>query len=401
MFCVKCGAQLNDDERYCYQCGASVAGQNQDTVSVNKQKQLWPFILIIAVVLLVLVGLLIYNFASGSTEKKYNDQLELAERYLDELDYDRAIAAYKEAIEIDPIQAEAYLGLAEVYVEQRKYQKAIDVLEDGYGKSGDERLADKIAEIEILIKAEMQPTETEPAPAEADAENDTEEEAEETWQEIDVGQIPEEERMVELLSRFAWRYYTWKVCKSTYDSSSPSTDYPDVYRGNHNTVINWIVNDYVSCIPYEDYPIEQPVVEWDTAAGSNERDPLNRFDSYISWKEESVDWILTNILNVGTEDREKMKKRWVTLSDDMQEEYYYEGSYYSFKGALGGGYDVIPLKVFKNGTRYEIIYDLYNYYHNYPDYPQDPYARRRAILELKTIDGGKYWSIYRDELYKE
>ena len=155
MFCNKCGAQLNDDERYCYQCGASVAGQNQDTVSVNKQKQLWPFILIIAVVLLVLVGLLIYNFASGSTEKKYNDQLELAERYLDELDYDRAIAAYKEAIEIDPRQAEAYLGLANAYEESGDIEEAIRILEDGYAQTGERKLEKQIKRLKEKEEAAL------------------------------------------------------------------------------------------------------------------------------------------------------------------------------------------------------------------------------------------------------
>ena len=146
--CKHCGAQLNDDERFCYQCGTSVFGQDNETATVKKQKKLWPFILVFAVILLVLIGQLVYKFVSGSTEKKYNNQLALAERYLDELDYDKAIAAYKAAIEIDPIQAEAYLGLAEVYLEEGNIQAAIDILKDGYEITGTSKLKKRLSELE-------------------------------------------------------------------------------------------------------------------------------------------------------------------------------------------------------------------------------------------------------------
>ena len=55
---------------------------------------------IAAAVLLVIVvtGIAVL----GSPARRYDRQLSLGEKYLDELDYEKAIAAYTAAIEIDP-----------------------------------------------------------------------------------------------------------------------------------------------------------------------------------------------------------------------------------------------------------------------------------------------------------
>ncbi len=84
--------------------------------------------------------------------RKLQEQLDLGERYLGELDYEAAIAAYEMAIEIDPKSVDAYLGLADVYVEMKKYEDAIDVLKDGYDETEDEELLDAIEEIEEMME---------------------------------------------------------------------------------------------------------------------------------------------------------------------------------------------------------------------------------------------------------
>ena len=70
--------------------------------------------------------------------------IELADRYLDELDYDRAIAAYKEAIKIDPGQVDAYLGLAQAYEESGDIEAAIRILEDGYKETESKRIKKRL-----------------------------------------------------------------------------------------------------------------------------------------------------------------------------------------------------------------------------------------------------------------
>ncbi len=153
MQCKRCGAQLNEDERFCYQCGAAVTEQD----SVKKQKRVWPFVLAAAALILLAAVILIVLFASGSKEKQYEEQLQLAERYLDELDYDRAILAYKEAIKIDPERADAYLDLCDVYLAQGDREAAIEVLEDGIRKCKDDekrRLEKKLKKLKEEEKQE-------------------------------------------------------------------------------------------------------------------------------------------------------------------------------------------------------------------------------------------------------
>ncbi|MBE5909526.1 tetratricopeptide repeat protein [Pseudobutyrivibrio sp.] len=47
---------------------------------------------------------------------KLEKQLDLGAKYLEELDYDNAIAAYTAAIDVDPASIDAYVGLAKAYV---------------------------------------------------------------------------------------------------------------------------------------------------------------------------------------------------------------------------------------------------------------------------------------------
>ena len=265
MFCIRCGAEIQAGDKFCDKCGApqksdvsagAPRGNDMNTNDpVRKKNRMFP-IFLLAGLLLVVIGVLVFLiFASGGKGKEYDEQLKLAERYLDELDYDKAIAAYKAAIEIDPAKPEAYLGLAEAYVAQGKYQKAIDVLEDGYEKTGDERLADKIAEIEALMKAELQPAEEIPTPTEAEqAQATPTEEPERVWREISLDEIPERAQLDKMF------YYSIWHDRADYDSSDPFAG--DKADRKYCSVIDWIMGP-IPGVPYELYPIEQPEESWD------------------------------------------------------------------------------------------------------------------------------------------
>ena len=83
---------------------------------VTKKKIKWlPFAAAALVVLVI--GLVIWIvIPSGKKQTTHDEQIALAERYLEELDYDKAIAAYKKAMEIDPDRPEAYKGIVDVYL---------------------------------------------------------------------------------------------------------------------------------------------------------------------------------------------------------------------------------------------------------------------------------------------
>jgi len=70
----------------------------------------------------------------------WQEQYDLGVRYLSEGNYQEAILAFTAAIEIDPKKADAYLGLADVYVAAGDTDAARDILRRGYEATGDERL---------------------------------------------------------------------------------------------------------------------------------------------------------------------------------------------------------------------------------------------------------------------
>ncbi len=65
----------------------------------------------------VIIVILVSFFVVGSSSRKLHQQLDLGDKYITELDYDNAIIAYEKAIEIDPDSEEAYIGLANAYIE--------------------------------------------------------------------------------------------------------------------------------------------------------------------------------------------------------------------------------------------------------------------------------------------
>ena len=83
---------------------------------------------------LVLIVLLMTACLAGcgkSVEKQITEQLELGEKYLTESNYEQAIVAFNKVIELDPKQADAYIGLTQVYVETADFEKAVQILENG------------------------------------------------------------------------------------------------------------------------------------------------------------------------------------------------------------------------------------------------------------------------------
>ena len=94
----------------------------------TKKKIIAAIIGVEAVIIAAAVGFMVYI---NSDTAKINRQLELAQRYLLEEDYDQAIAAFETVIEIDPRNEEAYLGIAEVYTAQNDIENAVKILERG------------------------------------------------------------------------------------------------------------------------------------------------------------------------------------------------------------------------------------------------------------------------------
>ena len=112
----------------------------------NHQIRIIIYIIIGAVIAAVGVFLVLHsnNNKSGIS---LQDKLDLGHKYLVELSYDKAVLEFTDAIEIDPMNADAYLGLADAYIGQGDTDKAVEVLEDGFDKTGDERIKEKLDEL--------------------------------------------------------------------------------------------------------------------------------------------------------------------------------------------------------------------------------------------------------------
>ena len=98
---------------------------------------------------LALIVLGIIMIIANSSERKLAEQLELGQKYLDEM-------AYETAIEIDPKCEEAYLALAEAYLQMGKYDKAMECASQGYSRTGSEKFLGKMEEIQDLMTASLQ-----------------------------------------------------------------------------------------------------------------------------------------------------------------------------------------------------------------------------------------------------
>ncbi len=125
---------------------------NQSNYEHKKKKSKALFI-IIALIAIALIGSLLYFFVLGSDDRKVQEQLKLGEQYLDELDYEAAIAAYETAIDIDPKCEEAYSKLGEIYVTLGEYDNAVAILEEGIEQTDSRRLKKQLADVELLYSS--------------------------------------------------------------------------------------------------------------------------------------------------------------------------------------------------------------------------------------------------------
>lgn len=72
-----------------------------------------------------------------SNVSTWQEQYDLGLRYFSEGNYEEAIIAFIAAIEIDPKNADTYLGLADVYIALGQTEEALDMIKRGLAQCGD------------------------------------------------------------------------------------------------------------------------------------------------------------------------------------------------------------------------------------------------------------------------
>ena len=144
MFCVKCGTENEDHAKFCKKCGNALDYNAQKVTGDTfisepvypRPKRRNTTVIVAAVVSIALILVAIFLCLTTISKKKeekriqeYQNCMAQAENYLEELDYENAEAMFLTAIEIEPKKKDAYLNLADIYIVQEKYEKAIEILE--------------------------------------------------------------------------------------------------------------------------------------------------------------------------------------------------------------------------------------------------------------------------------
>ena len=109
-------------------------------------------IIIVAVVVATVIGFIAYS--SGEPARKLKAKLELGQKYLNALEYEQAVATFKEALDMNPDSGEAkeslayaYIGWADQLANDGNVDRAIEVLAEGYEILKDQRILDKKNEL--------------------------------------------------------------------------------------------------------------------------------------------------------------------------------------------------------------------------------------------------------------
>lgn len=126
--------------------------------------------IVIAVIAIIIAALCI-NFKPAE-RADITSLVSTAQKYLIESNYEQAIAEFEKAIELDPMNTDAYVGIAEAYSALGDTEKAIEWLEKGYELTGDERLKEKIDMILKESETSFSETENTNGSSEVSAESD-------------------------------------------------------------------------------------------------------------------------------------------------------------------------------------------------------------------------------------
>ena len=136
MICPGCCKEVKNNAGFCPNCGRSLKRTDDNK---DSKKIIGIVATILAVLVLISVTVLIVkNISAG----RYNRLIDKGNNYLEEMQYDDGIAAFDEAIRIDPKRPDAYEGKVNIYVAKGDYESALAVINDGFAAiEGDEYVA--------------------------------------------------------------------------------------------------------------------------------------------------------------------------------------------------------------------------------------------------------------------
>ncbi len=118
-----------------------------------------------------LAATMICSCSSKKLDAEYDELIDQAEEYLEDENYKKAVSSYEDAIDLCPDREEAYLGLAEAYIEQGDLTSALSILKKGKRSVEDnDKIVDMMDDIssgkyDVEETEVTEPLETDPAVA--------------------------------------------------------------------------------------------------------------------------------------------------------------------------------------------------------------------------------------------
>ena len=94
-----------------------------------KQKTRLLIYILVAIAVVIMGTLAMLNARHADKPASAQEHIDLGRIYLSELSYEKAVLQFTDAIEIEPLTADAYLGLAEAYEGMGDTAKAVEILE--------------------------------------------------------------------------------------------------------------------------------------------------------------------------------------------------------------------------------------------------------------------------------
>jgi len=112
---------------------------------------------LLPVYIILILSIITACAAPASAPPTASEILDLGERYLLELDYEQAVAQFLAVIEIEPMNARAYIGAAEAYLALGRTDDAIAVLERGLAETGDVGISAMLAGLSVETAPTIEP----------------------------------------------------------------------------------------------------------------------------------------------------------------------------------------------------------------------------------------------------
>lgn len=198
MFCEQCGKQLQEGSAYCAYCGAKVrqepprpaaaevngpgkpvtapkgasvqsvpgkkeraSGNTKEPGKSGKRKG-GVLAVIAAAVVVAAAGVGGYLFLNSDAYRS-RQNMKQAQEYFEAREYEKAASCYEEALKLNAGLVEAYLGLADIYLEEGLYEDASALLQRGLRRireqqEAQELLTEKLEEVNLRAEKDLQDT---------------------------------------------------------------------------------------------------------------------------------------------------------------------------------------------------------------------------------------------------